>query len=651
MTAQHRTFRLDINGLRAWAVVAVILYHFGIPGFEGGFVGVDIFFVISGFLMTGIIVKGIESPGGRTFSLLQFYLARAVRIIPALLVLCIFLMAIGWLFLPATEYFQLSQHVASAVSFVSNMVFWREAGYFDTSSHDKWLLHTWSLSVEWQFYILLPLVVLLINKVRSGRPTIIVMFSLGFVLSLALSAYLTPIKASASFFLLPTRAWEMLAGGLVFLLAGSIRLPDRVLKGCDVLGFVLILISIYMFNGQMHWPSYNAVLPVLATVLVLIASQNQSLFTKSGVAQWLGTRSYSLYLWHWPIVVALAYFELQSDSLAVISGLALTLVLGHLSYISVENTVRVRFKSLPPLRGLMSFSLAVFAFVIICSLILQDRGVPGRIPANIDAVFNESLNKNPRIEECHVSRGTPVPECHYGGDKLGVIVIGDSHSESIMRSVEKALPDESLNVLDWSLSACITAKGIKSTNNGPYCGQFVSYALEKQQSLPAEVPMIIMNRASANIIGGSDPVPVNFFDKPFLTRSPMFFEQMAAGIIDTACEFAKTRPVYMVRPTPEFAVNVPKAMGRALLRGEELRASLSLTDYHKRHDFVWNIQDEAQRRCGIKILDPLPYLCEGNTCYGDKDGLPLYYDDNHLNERGASLLSPLFSQVVNSGRF
>ena len=140
-------FRPDINGLRAWAVIAVVLYHFGVPGFQGGFVGVDIFFVISGFLMTGIITKGIVK--GK-FSFLEFYLARAKRIIPALVAVCATLLVLGWTFLPSTDYKTLASHSVYSLLFLSNFEYWLSAGYFDAESHEKWLLHTWSLSVEWQ---------------------------------------------------------------------------------------------------------------------------------------------------------------------------------------------------------------------------------------------------------------------------------------------------------------------------------------------------------------------------------------------------------------------------------------------------------------------------------------------------------------------
>ena len=161
-------FREDINGLRAIAVIAVVLFHFNSSWMPGGFAGVDVFFVISGFLMTGIIFKGLEQ---ENFSILRFYVARANRIIPALALLCIILLIFGWFFLSPTEYKALGKHAVSSVGFISNNIYWLESGYFDSSSHEKWLLHTWSLSVEWQFYIIYPIILVLSSKVLSLKMT------------------------------------------------------------------------------------------------------------------------------------------------------------------------------------------------------------------------------------------------------------------------------------------------------------------------------------------------------------------------------------------------------------------------------------------------------------------------------------------------
>ena len=178
---QNSSFRYDINGLRAIAVIAVVLFHFNASWMPGGFAGVDVFFVISGFLMTGIIFRGIEQ---ENFSILKFYVARANRIIPALAVLCLILLIFGWFYLTPLDYKSLGKHAATSVSFLSNIVYWRESGYFDAASHEKWLLHTWSLSVEWQFYIIYPLILVAMRKfmsIKTMKYLLLVGTILGFI--------------------------------------------------------------------------------------------------------------------------------------------------------------------------------------------------------------------------------------------------------------------------------------------------------------------------------------------------------------------------------------------------------------------------------------------------------------------------------------
>lgn len=658
MSIRSSNFRDDINGLRAWAVVAVILYHFGITGFSGGFVGVDVFFVISGFLMTGIIVGELEKTskiqGNAHFSLINFYISRARRIIPALLTLCIALIIAGWFFLSSLEYKALGSQVVSAIGFFSNIKFWREDGYFDAASHEKLLLHTWSLSVEWQFYLVLPLILLGIWRIWPSRKHLIIAIIVGLLLSLALSIIITPIATTAAFYLLPTRAWEMLAGGLVYLLASSIRISERAKIIIECSGFTLIAASILFFDTSSIWPGWRALVPVIGTMLVMVAARTSSFFTGSRVAQWLGDCSYSLYLWHWPFVVILIYLGFQNNPKFIIIGLILTLVLGRLSYQLIENFARTSLTRLPKWRGVSVLLVSIVTIVTVSLQIQFKQGVPGRLPTQIDAVFNEALNKNPRRSECHVSGKTTVPECTYGGEKLGVIVIGDSHAASVIRSIEKALPNKNLHVLDWTESGCPTISGIKKLNDANYrCGEFIVKALSKQKELPSNVPLIIVNRTDVYLMGPNEidrveeaSTPTFYVSSPYKTRSPEFLEEMRKGIVDTACEFARTRQVYMLRPIPELKVDVPNTMGRALMLGRPTEVSISMAEYQARHAYSWETQDIAVKRCGIKILDPLPSLCSEGRCRGnDKSSLPIYIDSNHLSERGGNLLIPLFRHV------
>ena len=326
---QKSSFRKDINGLRAIAVIAVVLFHFNSQWLSGGFAGVDVFFVISGFLMTGIIFRGIEA---NSFNLFEFYVARANRVIPALGALCLALLIFGWFFLVPFDYQILSKHAASSMGFLSNITYWSESGYFDDASHGKWLLHTWSLSVEWQFYIVYPLVLVTMRKfmpVKTMKATVLVGTVLGFIVCVVAS-YKWPNYA---FYLLPTRAWEMMIGGVACLYPFALKEQRK--KLLEWFGLALIVGSYFLVSKDNSWPGYLAIFPVLGAFLIIQAQRNNSLVTNNIIFQKLGGWSYSIYLWHWPLVVAIYTFSLHEMYLYL--GIALSVFLGFLSNKYIEK--------------------------------------------------------------------------------------------------------------------------------------------------------------------------------------------------------------------------------------------------------------------------------------------------------------------------
>ena len=326
-------FRLDINGLRAIAVLAVVLFHFNKSWLPGGYAGVDVFFVISGYLMTGIIVSRIQQ---NNLSLIGFYAARSRRILPALSILCLVLLLLAWFFLSPPDYKTLSLHVASSATFISNVIFWRETGYFDAAAHEKWLLHTWSLSVEWQFYMLYPIILLLFSKMCSLKQIARVVTAgtlLGFVFCVFASYY----WPNPSFYLLPTRAWEMLLGGLAFLY--PLRTTDSrksILAWC---GFILILLSYLFIADGVIWPGYLALFPVIGTFLVIVANKQDFIITNNQPFQYIGKASYSIYLWHWPIFVFINYAGGSGSISFALIGIVTSIAIGFMSYYLIENNL------------------------------------------------------------------------------------------------------------------------------------------------------------------------------------------------------------------------------------------------------------------------------------------------------------------------
>lgn len=446
-------FRYDINGLRAYAVALVVLFHFEIIGFSGGFIGVDIFFVISGFLMTKIIIDSLDD---KSFSLIQFYTNRSIRIIPALATLCFILLGVGWFTLLPTEYKDLGKHVFASIFFISNFIYWRESGYFDVDAHNKILLHTWSLSVEWQFYLLLPLYIILFYKIFKGK--VFGSLALLFLLSL-ISSYLITLKdPSASFYLLPTRAWEMLLGSAIYFLP---KIQNKRLSiSLEIIGFLLILISLFLFTHHTPWPSFYALVPTVGTVLILWAANQQSLFTNNKIFQSIGSASYSIYLWHWPIVFFI-YKQGELDNLYyVATGIILSFIFGYFSYFYVEKKTITLFKKFSIKKSL----IIIFSFCLLLSLvaltIYKEGGVKSDYRAastSLKATYVEKYLAEERDHyeafwlQCNTYANLTKkgfndidPSCVAAERQANSIFLwGDSHSQALSKGIRENFKDAS----------------------------------------------------------------------------------------------------------------------------------------------------------------------------------------------------------------
>ena len=635
-------FRTDINGLRAIAVLAVVLFHFNPDLLPGGFTGVDIFFVISGFLMTRIIFNRFDR---KNFSLGQFYKARASRIIPALAALCLTMLIIGWFYLTPRDYTTLTNDALNSIIFISNFFYGGDAGYFDTTSKERWLLHTWSLSAEWQFYIIYPLLLILLKKVISLKAlklSVLLGTIIGFIYGV-LSTFQAP---ELSYFLLPSRAWEMMLGGVAFLYPiKGLSYNNKV--RLEIFGISLIIISYLFISKDNLWPGYLALVPVLGAFFIIQANHSASLITGNLIFQALGSWSYSIYLWHWPITVLGTYLALGSQWIYI--GLPLSIALGFLSYRYIEqykfHNIKLNRKNFLGYKPL----LMVFFIAILAAVAKENSSNPTRLPTELITFMDRSIYPT-KPPQCRGSWDKKMPECVYGSGELGAIVIGDSHASAIVSMIDRATPNQS--VLDWSMDACSTINGLYekgvSTNNTS-CGDFVHYAIKQAKEKYPGTPVIIINRTSQNLYGRNEKPeskPKRFVTSEFNERNDAYRQSLATAMIDTACAFTDSNPVYVMRPTPELISDVYNEKMRDLMTGNvSERISISLDEYNKRQKLAWQIQDTMAAQCGVKIINPIPYLCDDKACYGDKDGIILYSDDDHLNEEGSQQIMPAFKVI------
>lgn len=648
-------FREDINGLRAWAVLAVVFYHLPFPHLlPGGFAGVDIFFVISGFLMTSIILGGNQNGN---FSISKFYMSRVRRILPALLFLVSVLLLLGWFFLTTPDYQRLSEEATAALAFVSNIHYWDHAGYFDTSAFDKWLLHTWTLGVEAQFYFLYPLFLALIKRLSKSTKTLWCVLLLTFVCSLLLNIIVVHYYPIPTFFLLPSRGWELLAGGLVFLTPkvwpAVLKYQDK--KALFYLAWALIVSSLVCLDEDLLWPGYWAILPVVGAALVIFVNQQQSLFTKNNVFQWLGDRSYSLYLWHWPAIVLLYFLSVENNTTAILLALLGSVCLAHFSYQLIETPTRKVFSGLP-LRKEVAIIFSITFVLMMATLYLSHHRIEGRIDDRIDNIAFQSENKNPFECKTIPSFNPEMPGCIYGDqDNIGAIVIGDSHSTAQVTAVAAAAEKHGYGVAHYYHDSCPTLSGVMLADwlqiyPNDKCANFVKWVQTELTHYSDDIPLLIINRFSFMFGSKIDKIPAVYFDKMYHRNdAPGFIEDVTNAVVETSCMFAAKRPVYVLKPTPEQHFNVATEASRELLfYGKRQDFSISTDEYHAKNHVVLKALDKAAEQCNVTELDPLPYLCDNGVCPGIIDGLPIVTDEDHFNEHGNKLLIPLFDTLFNS---
>ncbi|MEM9600337.1 MAG: acyltransferase family protein, partial [Pseudomonadota bacterium] len=509
------TYRADINGLRSIAVMAVIVHHAGFAP-HGGFLGVDIFFVISGFLITGILLRDLDE---ERFSLKTFYNRRIRRILPALVFVGMCTLPFAWTLMSPEQFAHFGRTLIALPLFATNFIFWRESGYFEPDSAEIPLIHTWSLAVEEQFYVFFPLTLLLIWWL--GRRLVLPFLLLGLAGGLILAEYGVRHHPSAAFYLLPFRAWELLAGAVAAVLAHRLGRTGEVYSGLRPVpahwnnalagaGLTAVTISLIVFLPESGSPGYKVAPLVAGTVLIL-------LFTTPGTLVYrllalrgmvgIGVISYSAYLWHQPLFAFARIASFEPPSAAMMLALiVLTLGLAWLSWWLIEEPFRRRL----PLRAVYGSVLAGFAGFIALGLIAHNtEGLTGARFAQPQVQWFETVSFSPKRDACHDRpERLPPPDqaCIYFGDAApGWAVLGDSHGVELAYALGRALEPRGETVVQLTASACAPAYTFESLRKD--CSRWTRTSVDWLAAHPDIDTVVLAYRHIGHLYPNLDPTP------------------------------------------------------------------------------------------------------------------------------------------------
>lgn len=649
-------YRRDIDGLRALAVIAVVLFHFGVPGVTGGFVGVDVFFVISGFLITSIIWR--EREAGR-FSFVDFWARRARRILPALLVMMAVSLVAGWFLMAPKDYSELGRSIHNQVIFISNLFFMRQDGYFDSASDMKPMLHTWSLSVEEQFYIAFPLLlVLLSSRLKQWRGALFVLL----LTSFAASVWAVSQQPDKAFFLLPMRAWELLAGSMLAVMpVRPQRANPMVAQAVSLIGLCLILVAVLGYDTSTAFPGAAALLPVVGVVALIWANGRHTTWVgrllSSRVLVGIGLMSYSWYLWHWPVLVFGKYaniFGLSPWELAAL--FILSLALGYASWRFVEGPFRERRLLAGRRSILVAGVIGLAGLGLIGKGLVWSDGLASRLPPQA-LQFAKAHTWSPELTSClsDDKKDKHRKLCSFGPQTstARALIWGDSHASALIPALSDGASQYNFSITQAGYAGCLP---FYRKENTPGCRAFnerITQLLNREQFgdvvLVARWSLYVYGQRSGDT-GASihDPV-TGKYDRA--TAEQLFAEGLTALVQQLRTSGHR---VWLVKEVPLQDFNVPYRLSRLAMLGRPTdREGLPVAEHLQRQAYISTVFEHiAAADPEVRLLDPAPRLCDENGwCRVELGGQSLYTDDNHLSATGTryveGFLEPFFRALRN----
>lgn len=642
-------YRRDIDGLRALAILPVVLFHFGFPGFSGGFVGVDVFFVISGYLITSIIWR--ERQAG-SFSLMDFWARRARRILPSLFVMVAAVLVAGWFWLLPGDYSELGRSARYQAFFGSNFFFMRGHGYFGPASAVQPLLHTWSLAVEEQFYLIFPLLlVLLSSRLQRWREVLAGLAVLSFVLSV----WALDNHEQAAFYMLPMRAWELLLGSMLAFAPAARRLPNAVYQFVSAAGLIAIVTAVVSFNAQMPFPGSAALLPTLGAAALIWANGRHPtwvgalLETRPLVG--IGLISYAWYLWHWPVVVFTNYLTFNQLGLAAKAAMLIgSVLLGYASWRWIEAPFRNR-RWLPGRRSMLyGAAVSMLTLAIAGQWVRTTDGAPSRLSPQA-LRYAKAATWNAGQLDCLYDRHLLNAEslCHFGPVQPPVIMVwGDSHTAALTPAFRDLAQRRDVSIALAGHSACPPIEGVQRER---VCDEFNAQA-QQLVAQPQIHDVVLAAHWSLYTEGDENG------DSALMLRAPgtkgvdvqYAKQRLAEGLrarIHTLRQAGKR--VWLVKEAPEQRVDIAQQLARMSMMGETTAGfGRPKSQRDSRQAYVDQLFAElSQADDQVQVLDPASLFChDGQTCIAESHGEALYRDTNHLSDQGALKVAPLFEPVM-----
>jgi peptidoglycan/LPS O-acetylase OafA/YrhL len=636
--SSSESFRPDIEGLRGIAVLIVVAFHCGIPGFSGGFTGVDVFFVLSGYLITGLLVLEIEKT--KKLSLLQFYARRIRRLLPASALTLLITTLFTLLILSPDEIVFAGRAARATALYLSNVFFGvNAADYFAANVETNPLLHTWSLAVEEQFYFFWPLLIMVVLQIFRSKRSLLSILSLLTLSSFVISVYTTRENGTFSFYQLPARAWEFGIGGVAVLLGQSkplLKLSHFPWAPIQWAGVLAIGGGNYFIHNGSDFPGWIALIPVVGTAIALVAGTRCPgcyccKLLGSTPLQFLGSLSYSWYLWHWPFLVFAAALKPDISFLGKMLISGLSLIFAYITHTLIENPIRFH----PSLIKMPWTTISAAALITVISFGTSTAAVNlGNQMANypdMKLIINaaKDISRIPRDKCITQGNSSDINMCTFGDSrsKTQVVLFGDSHAIQWFNPLETIAHKRGWNLTTLVKSGCPAADITFPSQNQAYrdsCTAWRSNAFRKVEEMH---PSLVILSSATLQVGNNEPGNVSIDEWKQSTENTLKRLAASAG------------RVILIRDTPIPGFDIPSCLGRATLHSWFSRSTCEMNRDEILNNKIFEAEQSAASKLqNVRLIDMNDQICSRGMCPAISNMAIIYRDDNHLTGRFAESL-------------